>query len=102
VVAYGLYLLSKVLRSKLLDAGNKIYAKFWDQFASFSLTMAIWFTFIFFFRYEAIPYLGGRYWFLLWGLVLVVRLGWLLYTYYKVLPVAVAKREERLAKKKFL
>lgn len=102
IVLYGLYIMAKVLRGKLLDAGDKIYAKFWQAFASFALTMAVWFTFIFFFRYEAIPYLGGRYWFFIWGVTFVGWFGWLLYRYYKVLPQQVAQREERLAKKKFI
>jgi hypothetical protein len=53
-----------------------IRADYLAKTANFFLTMAVSFTFIFFFRYEAIPFLGGRFWILIWALG---GLAWLIY-----------------------
>jgi len=76
IVSYLLFGLSKLMQKKLSSTKSYIKAKFWQKVSTFCLSMAIIFTFIFFFRYEAIPVLGGRFWILIW---LLIGLGWLVY-----------------------
>lgn len=75
-INYGFYFLSKAYQKKLIASREFIKAKFCQKTANFFLTMAVSFTFIFFFRYEAIPFLGGRFWVLFW---LVCGLAWFIY-----------------------
>ncbi|MCC6639329.1 hypothetical protein IT409_02090 [Candidatus Falkowbacteria bacterium] len=98
VLMYGIYIASRFISKKEDAMKNRIYAQYWQKFGTFAFTMAVIFTFVFFFRYEAVPYLGGRYWTLLWIIGFVVWLGTLLYEYYKVLPKKVAERMQRLGK----
>lgn len=75
-INYGLYFVSKLYQKKLIAAREFIKAKFCQKAANFFLTMAVSFTFIFFFRYEAIPFLGGRFWIFIW---LLAGLAWAIY-----------------------
>jgi hypothetical protein len=76
VVSYGFYFVSKLWQKRLIASREFIKAKFSQKAANFFLTMAVSFTFIFFFRYEAIPFLGGRFWVLLW---IIGALAWFIY-----------------------
>lgn len=75
-INYGLYFASKAYKKKLIAKREFIKAKFCQKIANYVLTMAVSFTFIFFFRYEAIPFLGGRFWVFFW---LVAVLAWFIY-----------------------
>lgn len=76
LINYGLYFVSKFYQKKLIASREFIKAKFCQKTANFFLTMAVSFTFIFFFRYEAIPFLGGRFWIFIW---LLAGLAWIIY-----------------------
>ncbi len=102
VVGYGWYIAAQYLRSRLLAAGNKLYANFWKRFAKMALGMSIAFTFIFFFRHEGIPFLGGRYWFLFWAILLIIWKVKLLREYYVVLPSEAERLREQREKNKYL
>ena len=102
IVCYGLYVLAQMLRKRLAKEKNTLYSKYWNQVSSMFLTLAITFTFIFFFRYEAIPYLGGRYWFFIWAVVGITWFVYLLIVYYKKLPEKVRKIIEKKEKQKYL
>jgi len=75
-VSYLFYGLSKLLERNLKTKREFIRAKFWKKASNFFLTVAVSFTFIFFFRYEAIPILGGRFWILIW---IIMDLAWFIY-----------------------
>jgi len=75
-VNYLIFGLSKLMQRRLTAKREFIKTKFWQKVGSFCLTMAVSFTFIFFFRYEAIPVLGGRFWVFIW---LVAGAVWLAY-----------------------
>lgn len=75
-VSYSLYGLSRFLEWRFNKKREFIKAKFWHKISTLCLTVAISFTFIFFFRYEAIPVLGGRFWIFLW---LIMGLAWSIY-----------------------
>ncbi|HDQ22878.1 MAG TPA: hypothetical protein ENN28_02775 [Candidatus Uhrbacteria bacterium] len=96
--SYFFYFLSCFLKKRFVSRRNFIKANFWRKFSTFCLTMAVSFTFIFFFRYEAIPFLGGRFWILIWLIAGIIWLGFLLKYYFINLPQELKKLEE---KKKF-
>lgn len=98
IVMYGLYLAARYMQKKEDEVKNRIYAQYWEKFMTFSSTMAITFTFIFFFRYEAVPFLGGRYWTLMWVIITLIWAGILTYRYVRVLPKLARERQERLSK----
>jgi len=75
-VSYLFYGLSKLLERNLKTKREFIRARFWKKVGNFCLTVAVSFTFIFFFRYEAIPILGGRFWILIW---IIMDLAWFIY-----------------------
>ena len=75
-INYGLYFVCWLYQKKLIASREFIKAKFCQKTANFFLTMAVSFTFIFFFRYEAIPFLGGRFWVFLW---IIGGLAWVIY-----------------------
>jgi len=58
--------------------------------------MAVSFSFIFFFRYESIPILGGRFWIFIWILMGLVWVILLIRHYFMIMP----KQMEELAAKK--
>lgn len=76
IVNYSCYGLSKLIVRQMMAKRSFIIAKLWQKIGSFCLTMAVSFSFIFFFRYEAIPILGGRFWVLVW---LITGFIWLVY-----------------------
>jgi len=102
VVNYGLFLLSKLIQKQLTNRRNLIKAKFWQKFANFCLTMAVSFSFIFFFRYEAIPYLGGRYWILIWLIVGLIWTGYLVKYYFIEMPNQLKDLANKQQKDKYL
>jgi len=75
-ICYGLFWAGKLWEKQLIKKRNFLTGKFVQKAGSFFITMAISFTFVFFFRYEAIPVLGGRFWVFIW---LIVGLAWFIY-----------------------
>lgn len=102
VICYGLYVVSKILQSKLMKQNNKIYAIYWSMMARMFLVIGVTFTILFFMRAEAVPYLGARYWLLLWAVWAITWLVYLVWYYYKKIPKLVKERIERLEKQKYL
>lgn len=92
IVCYVFFAASKIGEKKLISRRDFIMAKYLSKVASFLLTMAVVFTFIFFFRYEAIPYLGGRFWVLVW---VIMGLAWVIYLVrYYLVEIARQKQEQ--------
>ncbi|MBU4347054.1 hypothetical protein KJ586_03185 [Patescibacteria group bacterium] len=60
----------------LLRARDKknLYNPVWQNFFSFSLTNAIIGLILLFFTYELIPVLSSRFWFLFWGIEMIIWL----------------------------
>jgi hypothetical protein len=101
ISCYGFYIVSKIGERKMINKRDFIIAKFLSKVANFLLTMAVAFTFIFFFRYEAIPYLGGRFWVLIWAIGGIVWLGYLVRYYVKIIPGQKKGLEEKKQMKKY-
>jgi O-antigen/teichoic acid export membrane protein len=72
---------------------RNFYNKIWNRLALFSTTNFIVGMFLLFFTYETIPFLSMRFWFLLWGLGMLV---WLIFIF-KVLK-EIPKIKEEMAK----
>jgi len=101
IVCYIFYAVSKISEKKLIKLRNFIMAKFCAKVATFLLTMAVSFSFIFFFRYEAIPYLGGRFWILIWLFLGLIWLGFLLRYFLVVIPRQKKELEKKQKLKKY-
>jgi hypothetical protein len=102
IICYGFYAASKIGERQLIKRRDFIDAKFLSKIANFLLTMAVSFTFIFFFRYEAIPYLGGRFWILIWALGGIIWLGFLIRYFVAQIPAQKKGLEEKRKLKKYL
>jgi phosphotransferase system glucose/maltose/N-acetylglucosamine-specific IIC component len=98
IICYVFYAAGKISEKKLIGRRNFILAKFCSKVANYLLTMAVSFTFIFFFRYEAIPYLGGRFWILIW---VIMGLAWAVYLV-RYFIVDIAKQQKDLDNKQRL
>lgn len=70
-ICYAGFAAVKFFQQRQRAAKNFILVRYLERVASYTLTMAVSFTFLFFFRYERIPVLGARYWLLIWGIALV-------------------------------
>ncbi len=102
IVSWAMFFLSKYAQKRLISQRNFIKAKFAGKTGSFFLTMAVSFSFIFFFRYEAIPILGGRFWVLVWVLTALIWLFYLLRYYFKVMPTQMSDLAEKRKMSKYL
>ncbi len=72
----GLIIVSTVLTLFFWFIKRKVkvnlYSRFWNGLYSFSLTNASVGLVIWFFNYEMVPFLSARFWFLIWGIEIVV------------------------------
>jgi len=102
IICYVFYGASKLGEKRLIAKRSFIVAKFLNKIGNFLLTMAVSFTFIFFFRYEAIPFLGGRFWVLIWIIIGIIWLGYLIWYFQKVLPKQKQALEQKNKLKKYL
>ncbi|MCX6740640.1 MAG: hypothetical protein NTZ49_05440 [Candidatus Parcubacteria bacterium] len=102
VVCYGAFGLLYLAEKRLLAQRNFIMVKFLRKLGSFFITMAVSFTFIFFFRYEAIPVLGGRFWVLVWLISGIIWLGFIVRYYFVEVPVQQKSLEQKQRLKKYL
>jgi len=74
---------------------QSLYATLWKSLYNFFLTNAIIGLILIFFNYEMVPFLSARFWFLFWGIGIVV---WLVFIY-KVI-IKIPQRKARLEKEK--
>ena len=83
--------------SGFIKARNKknLYGRFWQMLNSFCLANAIIGAILLFFTYEAIPFLSARFWFLLWGIEIII---WIVYMARTLIDIP--KRKEKLVKEK--
>ena len=102
IACYVLYGVSILLVRGKTKRKNFVKAKFWQKVRSFWITLAITISFIFFFRYEAIPVLGGRFWSLFWALGAIVWAGYLLNNYFRVVPKQIQDVEQTKVFMKYL
>lgn len=101
-INYLIFGLSKLMQGRLNTKREFIKVKFWQKVGSFCLTMAVSFTFIFFFRYEAIPVLGGRFWVFIWIVTGAVWLAYLVRYYFINLKNQLKDLDEKKRLNKYL
>lgn len=102
IIAWAAYGLSWFIGKRLSARRNYIKAKFYQKIGTFCITMAASFSFIFFFRYEAIPFLGGRFWVLIWAIGGLIWLIYLIKYYFVNLKQQLASLVEKQKKDKYL
>jgi len=80
---------------------KSLYANFWASLSSFFLTNVIVSLLLTFFNYEMVPFLSSRFWFLLWGIAMLV---WLFFLYRIIIkiPQKKALREKEREFKKYV
>lgn len=81
--------------SFLTKKKGDIYNKVWRSLKSFSLSNAIISVLILFFTYEMVPLLSSRFWFLVWGIEILVWLFFMAQTAREI-----PKRREALDREK--
>lgn len=69
-----LFFISWIIKSKK----KNFYTEFWQKINSFSLLNIFIGAILFFFISELIPFLSSRFWFLIWGLGMVI---WLVFIF---------------------
>lgn len=67
---------------------------FWRQLYYFSLTNGILGLMFFFFNYEMIPFFSSRFWYPVWGLVIVVWLYFIIQLW-RTVPQKVKEKQEK-------
>lgn len=94
-LCYGLFGIFKYRAHLFNERKNFLHGKFFAKVAGYFLSLAVAFTFIFFFRYEGIPLLGGRFWMLIWFLYAVIEGARLIYFWQKELPQKIVEQNAR-------
>ncbi len=77
--------------SWILVKKKNVYSKIWDRVNTFSISNVFFGLVILFFNYELIPFLSSRFWFLIWGLMIIVW-AYFIFKDFKKIP---AIREQR-------
>lgn len=98
-IILGLILLSVIL-TVVSSLGRRKWAKslyisFWNSLYYFFLTNAIFGLLLVFFAYEMVPFLSARFWFLFWGIGIII---WLVFIYRIVIKIP--QKKARLDKEK--
>jgi len=76
---------------------DKLYYRLWQSLFNFNVTGLIIGLLLFFFTYQAIPFLSARFWFIVWFLIHAFW-GYIIYRRLKKLPEI---RKELEAKREF-
>lgn len=80
---------------------RSLYAGFWKSLYYFFLANFIIGLFLTFFNYEMVPFLSARFWFLLWGIGIIIWLAFL-YKIIAIIPQKKAFLEKEKEFKKYL
>jgi hypothetical protein len=91
-ITYGGYFITKGAQKKYGDLKNGTLVEFYRKVGTMLITMAVIFTFLFFLREEGVPFLGGRYMFLLWIITFVVWVIVLAFYYFRTIPRIIKER----------
>ena len=85
-LGFGMWLAAIIIHRKLAKTRHKNEIILSDRLGKMFLSLFIVFSFLFFFRNEGIPFLGGRFWILLWLIWALIWLGAILWQYFRWLP----------------
>ncbi len=73
-----------------------------SRYASCGITMGLVGLMLFYFRQQHVHFLGWRFWFLLWFVLLAIWLYRLISYHVRRIPLIKAAHEQRVAKEKYL
>jgi amino acid transporter len=95
VIFIVVLVVAAVIFSFIRKKRKGLYSKVWRVLRGFSLSNAIVGLIILFFNYEMVPLLSARFWFVLWGIEMIV---WLFF----ILRMAreIPKKKEQLEKER--
>jgi phosphotransferase system glucose/maltose/N-acetylglucosamine-specific IIC component len=94
-VGLGALIASSAAKSNL---NKTILRKFGDLFSNMGIAGLL----LFFCRQQSIPLFGLRIWFLVWGIVFAIWLGFVLKYLFKRVPAIKLEQEEKARKEKYL
>lgn len=101
VIGYGSAIIAYLLEQKYFKARQGMIGDFWRKVVKMTVWLSVIFTFLFFFRAEGVPYLGGRYMFLAWLIGAVIWTAYLLNYYFRGIPKKVKEWQQPKAEKPF-
>lgn len=92
-------LIVSAIAAGLVKKGDKmkLYGRFWGALYSFCLTNAVIGAVFQFFNYELVPFLSSRFWFLLWGVEMIIWAAFIV----KILAVVPKIKEQSEKEKEF-
>lgn len=96
VIFVFIMLVLTVIFNLLKNKKRTLYNKIWQKLATFSVTNFIIGVLLLFFTYELIPFLSMRFWFLLWGLGILIWIYYIIKAFIKIPEIKekIAKEEE--------
>jgi hypothetical protein len=83
-------------------AATKILNGVLEKIGNLASTMGITGLVFFFFRQQSVPFLGWRFWFLLWGIIVIAWAGRIIKYIVKRVPEIKAEQEAKARKEKYL
>lgn len=101
IVVVACLLVFSIVFSLLKNKKRSLYNKIWQRLASFCVSNFIIGVLLLFFTYELVPFLSMRFWFLLWGIGMIVWLFFILKIYFKI-PELKEKLEKEKEFKKYI
>lgn len=101
VIGYGAAIIAYILEQKYFKAKEGVVGDFWRKVVKMAVYLSVIFTFLFFFRAEGVPYLGGRYMFLAWAIVLIIWTVYLINYYFRGIPKKIKQWQQPKAEKPF-
>lgn len=90
-------LFSLFLKIFIIKTKEKLHRRLYRKLLSFSLTNIFVFLYLFFLMYEKVPFLASRFWFLVWGIIVLIWL-YFIFKFYRKIP---SQKEERKKQEEF-
>jgi amino acid transporter len=97
----GSIVLSFVLKFLTIKSKEKLYRRFLRKIQSLVVSNTIVILIMFFLMYETSPFLSGRFWILIWGLINIVWF-YFIYKFYSRIPGQKAERIKEEEYNKYL
>jgi len=100
-----LFLLSVIIRivaRRRRKEVDRYLTRTFRYFSSFCFVMSLFGFFLVFFTYEEVPFLGARFWYLLWLFIALVWLFFLWRYFFRIVPQKRSRSFEHKQKEKYL
>jgi hypothetical protein len=90
----------RVLRGRVKD--NRARAELFRHLGRLLMSMGVIGLVLYFFSYENLRFLGGRFWYLLWALATLLWAGWIVWHATRTLPAMNTVAREQSEREKYL